>query len=154
MMEEQNSVQGNDNWVWWAIGGITTLSLGVVLFFALKGAKSRKNDEFLFKIAPTAGLKWIENTNTWVWKSFNGAPRGEIIFYTNGKVTASGVGIDGNQFKLTEGNWSVESEKAIVKFKGGNNFEFDATNAQGIFWDMLKKASIFNEKTNTFNPNW
>ena len=21
-------------------------------------------------------------------------------------------------------------------------------------WDMLKKASIFNEKTNTFNPNW
>ena len=152
MMEEQNAVQGNDNWVWWAIGGITTLSLGVVLFFALKGAKSRKNDEFLLKIAPTAGLQPIENT--WVWKSFNGTPRGEIIFYTDGKLTASGVGTDGKQFKLTEGNWSVESEKAIVKFKGGNNFEFDATNAQGVFWDMLKKATIFNEKTNTYNPNW
>ena len=152
MMKEQSEVQGNDNWVLWAVGGITVLSLGVVLFFVLKGGKSKKNNEFLSKIATTAGLQPIKKT--WVWKSFNGTPRGEIIFYTDGKVTASGVGTDGKQFKLTEGNWSLESEKAVVKFKGGNNFEFNGANAQGIFWNMLKKATIFNEATNTFNPNW
>ena len=81
MIKEQSEVQGNDNWVLWAVGGITVLSLGAVLFFALKGGKSKKNNEFLSKIAPAAGLQPIKKT--WVWKSFNGTPRGEIIFYTD-----------------------------------------------------------------------
>jgi hypothetical protein len=84
------------------------------------------------------------------WKSSDSIPRGEITMYTDGKITANGINAQGAQTKFVQGGW-YKSGTTYYMMIGGANYASGIFNLRNDFWNILKKAGIFNDSTNTYS---
>lgn len=84
------------------------------------------------------------------WTSTSGVPRGEITMYTDGKITANAVNAQGAQTKFVQGGWYINGLTFNLMI-GGANYSVGLFGLQNEFWNILKKAGIFNETTQSYS---
>ncbi len=85
-----------------------------------------------------------------IWKSTDSVPRGEVIMYTDGKITANAVNAQGAQTKFVQGGW-YKSGNTYNLMIGGVNYSVGLLGLRDAFWSILKKAGIFNDSTNSYS---
>lgn len=85
-----------------------------------------------------------------IWKSTDSVPRGEIVMYTDGKITANAVNAQGAQTKFVQGGW-YKSGNTYNLMIGGVNYSVGLLGLRDAFWSILKKAGIFNDSTNSYS---
>jgi hypothetical protein len=85
-----------------------------------------------------------------IWKSSDAIPRGEVTMYTDGKITANAINSQGAQTKFIQGGWyrSGSTYKLMI---GGAEYSSGLLGLRNDFWNILKKAGIFNDSTNTYS---
>jgi hypothetical protein len=84
------------------------------------------------------------------WQSTNAVPRGEITMYTDGKITANAVNAEGAQTKFVQGGWHINGLTFHLMI-GGANYSVGLLGLQNEFWNILKKAGIYNVSTNGYS---
>lgn len=122
----------------------------------IQKAWGKLSNEYYTANSNALGLGFRLATNTKsisggvTWFSSETNPRGQVTMYTDGKITANAVNAQGVQSKFRQGGW----------YKSGSNFKFAIAgedqsvglfNVQNAFWNILKKAGIFNDSTNTYS---
>lgn len=85
-----------------------------------------------------------------IWKSTDSVPRGEVIMYTDGKITANAVNAQGAQTKFVQGGW-YKSGNTYNLMIAGLNQSVGLLGLRDAFWTILKKAGIFNDSTNSYS---
>jgi len=85
-----------------------------------------------------------------LWQSTSGVPRGEITMYTDGKITANAVNEQGGQTKFVQGGWHINGFTFHLMI-GGANYSVGVLGLQNEFWNILKKAGIYNSSTNSYS---
>jgi len=57
--------KGNNNWLWWSIGGIATLGLGLGIYYFVKSRKEeQKNNDNSQSSTPPVGSTYVPSTST------------------------------------------------------------------------------------------
>jgi len=84
------------------------------------------------------------------WTSVDAVPRGEIVMYTDGKITANAVNSQGAQTKFVQGGWYMGGATFRIMI-GGENYDVGIFNLQNAFWSILKKANIYNSSNNSYS---
>ena len=95
-----------------------------------------------------SGAKAIEGGIKWT--SVDAVPRGEIVMYTDGKITANAVNSQGVQTKFVQGGWYI-SGLSFNLMIGGANYSVGAFSLTDAFWSILKKAGIYNSSSNNYS---
>jgi hypothetical protein len=243
---------GSNNWLWWSIGGVATLGLGLGIYYFVKANKEAKAEEqknnstsnsgtqttytppvynptssntstppapapapsYTPKSTPFTSVEQSNAFRTWVnakdptfareidldasassassmnnstiqkawgkyseayytanslalngakfvtgskaieggikWTSVDAVPRGEIVMYTDGKITANAVNSQGGQTKFVQGGWYI-SGLTFNLMIGGANYSVGAFSLKDAFWSILKKAGIYNSSSNNYS---
>ena len=84
------------------------------------------------------------------WDSVDAVPRGEIVMYTDGKITANAVNSQGAQTKFVQGGWYMSGVTFRIMI-GGENYDVGILNLQNAFWSILKKAGIYSSSSNSYS---
>ena len=85
-----------------------------------------------------------------IWKSSDAIPRGEVTMYTDGKITANAINSQGAQTKFIQGGW-YKSGSTYYLMIGGANYSSGVFGLRNDFWNILKKAGIFNDSNNSYS---
>jgi len=85
-----------------------------------------------------------------IWKSSDAIPRGEVTMYTDGKITANAINTQGAQTKFIQGGW-YKSGNTYNLMIGGANYSSGVFGLRNDFWNILKKAGIFNDSNNSYS---
>ncbi len=85
-----------------------------------------------------------------MWKSTDSVPRGEVIMYTDGKITANAVNAQGAQTKFVQGGWYKNGSTYYIMIAGLNQ-SVGLLGLRDAFWTILKKAGIFNDSNNSYS---
>jgi hypothetical protein len=70
--------------------------------------------------------------------------------YTDGKITANAVNAEGAQTKFVQGGWHINGLTFHLMI-GGANYSVGLLGLQNEFWNILKKAGIYNASTNGYS---